>query len=297
MPEHVVCNLCGADAPVSFLERTDRFTGKQFAYTICSRCGLIYLNPRPTPAELAGFYPANYEAYYTIDEKMSPVERWRKQRGLDVQLDWVEKFARPRGRLLDIGCGTGSFLKRAQERGWDGLGVEWVDEAARIARKHYGLDVRTGAVEDGALPAGAREVVTMWDVLEHVPDPARTLRECQRLLAPNGALIFSVPNLASISRYLFGRAWIGWDAPRHFHLFTARVIKQLLEQAGLKLIDQRCILGEEGVFALSLESIPLARRFTRSIGWATVLLWPYKQVAYALNRGGVITFAARKSGA
>ncbi len=291
----VVCSLCASDAPVPFLQRKDRFTGATFTYVRCSECGMIYLNPRPTAVELEEFYPKNYEAYYIINERMSPVERWQRRRSLDIQLDFVERSVTRRGRLLDIGCGTGSFLKHAQARGWIVTGLESSHRAANLAREKYGLHVLTGSVQELARPDEEEDVITLWDVLEHLPDPKQTLLECHRLLAPGGMLFFSIPNLSSLSRYVFRQAWIGWDAPRHLHLFTEATVRRLLKIAHLELVEKRCILGEEGATALSAEAVLGVSQFRRAFEYAAVLLWPYRQLAYLMNRGSVITFVARKT--
>lgn len=292
--EHVACNVCGASSPVPFLRRADRFGGELFEYSVCSQCGLIFLNPRPNLSELIKYYPSNYEAHYITDPK-TRLEAWRLRRALDIQIAFVERFVPQRGRLLDIGCGTGSFLDRARENRWRVVGVEWVEQAAQLARDYYGLEVLIGSGERIALPGESCDLVTLWDVLEHVPDPSGTLSEGHRLLRNGGAIIFSVPNLRSFTRHLFGRTWAGWDAPRHLHLFTDNVIEQLLEMHGFRLEASACVLGEEGVFALSVEFLFGGRHFHRVIGLATALMWPYRQMAYALKRGGIITFVARKS--
>lgn len=294
--EFKVCDVCGASRTVPFLHRLDRFSGKSFEYVSCAECRLISLDPQPTPSELVEYYPAEYEAYQTVESGRSTFANWRRRRGLDVQVNFVERFAPQRGRLLDIGCGPGNFLDRARARGWSVAGVEWVEQAACVARDHYGLTVTVSSGEETHLPGGENDVVTLWDVLEHVPHPKKMLLECRRLLTPSGMLVFSVPNLDSFSRYLFGRAWIGWDAPRHLHLFSEEVIERLLAMTGFEMVQHSCILGEEGAFALSLESMGHSKKLKQVIGLATTGLWPYRQVAYSLNKGAIMTFAAQKKG-
>jgi SAM-dependent methyltransferase len=292
---HELCNLCGADMPLPFLQCADRFSGESFQYVRCHQCGLIYLHPRPTPAKLVDYYPKNYEAYYTLDDRVSRFERWKHKRGLDVQLNFVERHTASRGRLLDVGCGAGNFLNHAKNRGWTVSGIEWVDYAAELARKQSTLPIYSGSLETAPLSPGSQDVITLWDVLEHLPDPMRAVQVCYRLLAPQGLLFFSIPNLASFSRSWFGQNWIGWDAPRHLYLFDDSVVQTLLVQNGFQLVAKQCILGEEGAFILSLQRTPALNALRRLLERVPMVLLPYRQIAYTLNRGAVITFVARKT--
>jgi SAM-dependent methyltransferase len=294
--ESVTCDLCGYRDPLPYLEKSDRFTDQVFQYVTCSNCGLIYLDPRPTLNDIERYYPIEYEAYFVVDQVESRLERWHLLRALNTLVDFVEYYAQ-KGRLLDIGCSTGNFLMVAHQRGWDVTGVELAPNAAKIASEHYKLRVFTGTLETAHLSDLSYNVVTMWDVLEHLPNPARAVKECHRILASGGHFIFSIPNLASFDRALFGKNWIGWDAPRHFNLFNENTLIRLLSDAGFILIESRCILGAKGAFFLSLESAwgKLLNRRTRKLYPAlSALLWPYRQISYALNKGPVITFAARK---
>jgi len=119
--------------------------------------------------------------------------------------------------------------------GWDVDGVEMDPEAARIARDHLGLRVRTGTVKAQAFPAGTFDAVTLSHVIEHVPDPLVTLRECKRVLRPSGRLAVTTPNLASRGHARFGAAWLHLDPPRHLHLFSVESLRRVAEAAGLRV--------------------------------------------------------------
>jgi SAM-dependent methyltransferase len=260
----------------------------------------VYLTPRPSQAELGRYYPDGYEAYRQAESPLPGLAQQDAGRALNLQLDWVEKHAPRRGRLLDVGCATGAFLNLAQARGWKVRGIELIEPAAQIARQRYGLDVITGDVEQASLPAGSFDAITLWDVLEHLPSPRRALSRCYDLLKPAGFIIFSIPNLASFDRYLFGKAWIGWDPPRHFNLFTQETMPRLLIETGFKPVERACLLGGKGTFLLSLDLLlgdgrlgRLARALSPPLSAA---LWPYRQVAYALQRGPIITYVAQKPG-
>jgi 2-polyprenyl-3-methyl-5-hydroxy-6-metoxy-1,4-benzoquinol methylase len=296
--EPVVCDLCGANSPLPYLTTTDRFSGLQFNLSVCSQCQLVYLNPRPSLAELGKHYPEDYEAYRLPEEYGSSVENWHAERALTMQLNYVEHYLPKRGSLLDVGCATGNFLNVAREHGWQVLGLEVVEKAAQIAREHYRLKVISTDLERADLLDGSLDAVTLWDVLEHVPSPKRALCRIHKLLKPGGNLYFSIPNLDSFDRTLFGAEWIGWDVPRHFTLFTQETIQRLLKETGFNLVDRRCLLGGKGTFFLSLERVfikyPDASWVRRTYPLLGILLWPYRQFAYLLKRGPILFYTARK---
>jgi SAM-dependent methyltransferase len=295
--EKVVCDLCGADAPISHTSHVDRFSGDEFELATCSNCGLVYLPMRPSGKDLDDYYPEEYEAYYLLDRE-STTYSWHLRRALNLQLKFVDEQSNTKGNLLDVGCATGNFLMVAQENGWNGMGIDPVQKAAQLARDHYGIEVITGTLESTDLPSSSFDVITMWDVLEHLPSPKRAFLRSWELLKPGGRLIFSIPNLASFDRYLFGRYWIGWDTPRHFNLFTNKTLQELLEKTGFDLREKKCILGGKGTFQLSLDMVIDQRNLWPGIKklypLGSALLWPYRQISYLVERGPIITYAVTK---
>jgi SAM-dependent methyltransferase len=278
----------------------DRFSRRAFQFVACQECGLIYLDPRPTQAELPEYYPQDYEAYYLAGGTPHSIEQWHKLRALNMQLNFVQKIAPGRGRLLDVGCATGNFMRKARDSGWEVAGVELIEPAAQTARTYYGLDVSSGSVETADLPEAHFDVVTLWDVLEHLPSPQLALKRIHQLLKPEGMVVFSIPNLASFDRYLFGKQWIGWDAPRHFHMFSEVTVRRLFEQTGFDFKRRSCFLGGKGTFLLSLDQIlgdsnrgTFVKKLYPTI---SAILWPYRKISYLLDRGPIITFAGRKVG-
>lgn len=300
MVEEVNCDLCRRDAPSPLFKRKDRFSGQEYQIVSCSNCGFIYLNPRPSPEELPEHYPSDYEAYYLLNDHSSSRNQWHLQRALNLQLNFIQQYASSRGRLLDVGCATGNFLKVGRDNGWQVVGVEPIEEAAKIAREYYQLNVFTGTLDSVDLDDDSFDAITMWDVLEHLPSPTNALVRSHHLLKPDGLLVFSIPNLSSFDRYLFGKHWIGWDAPRHFNLFTEESLTQLLEKTGFKLLARKCIIGGKGTFLLSMDNFikdkKLGSIVKSSYPVISALLWPYRQISYLLKRGPIITYAIQKKG-
>jgi SAM-dependent methyltransferase len=298
--DKIACELCGSADYKPYFQPADRFSGEVFHIVKCSRCGFIYLNPRPNSTELVGYYPEHYEPHAGFDIHASPLAQFDHDRGMNIQLDFVEKFIPQRGKLLDIGCGTGDFLAGAKSRGWDTQGIELSESAGTIAKQRYGLDVTVGSLNSLSFLDNHYNVITLWDVLEHLPHPLNAFLKINQALLPQGFVIFTIPNLDSFDRYLFGRKWIGWEAPRHFSFFNSDTLKVLVNKTSFVQIDKKCILGGKGTFFLSLDTwlgqkrfAGLIQKFYPLLGLA---LWPYRRISYALNRGPILTVVAQKEG-
>lgn len=295
---HVHCSLCGANKPQAYLTLADRFSGKLFQLVKCSQCGLIYLTPRPSMEELDAYYPDDYEAYQPPSATMSASHSWHARRMWEMQAKYVMKFSPVSGKLLDVGCATGEFLDTIRQYGWQVTGLEVIAKAAQSARQRYQLEVFTGTLETVDLPANAYDVITLWDVLEHLPDPQAALRRCFELLKPGGYLFFSIPNLDSIDRHLFGSKWIGWDTPRHFTLFTHLTLKRILDHTGFSITSRDCFLGGKGTFLLSMDNVLSGCRLEKPVKklypLISAILWPYRQFFYRFKRGPILAVAAKK---
>lgn len=295
--KNVLCNYCGRDDAELVNQGPDLYLDRpgDFRLVRCLNCGLIYQNPQLTPDELLAYYPFDaYERYDTAPDDDRPAER-----GLVRRYERIMHYRRRNGAILDVGCATGAFLDVMQRRGWQVSGVELNPEAADHARRHRGLEVQTGSLEESHLAESIFDVVTMWDVFEHVPDPRRTLQEVKRVLKPGGLLAMSLPNPTSIEARLFGRAWAGWDRPRHLHLFTPAVLSQYLAEAGFDQMHIESLGGRLIVTLLSVSYLCTARGISRE-KWAPwverlynwplrLLTWPLYRVAEALNQTTTMT--------
>lgn len=144
------------------------------------------------------------------------------------------------GRLLDIGCGSGDWLRLMKARGWCVEGVD-LDEAAVANANSRGLSVQCGTVHDLNCPDAHFDAVTLNQVIEHVPDPVAVLAECRRILKPGGHLILYTPNSRSLGHRVFGRHWRGLEPPRHLHLFGPRSMARAFSSAGLDKLQIRTI--------------------------------------------------------
>jgi SAM-dependent methyltransferase len=301
--ESVPCPLCDAEATDYLFTARDRLVGKpgEFPVVRCRSCGFVYLNPRPTKEALAHYYP---DEYYPIDEARETRDAITVARGL---LRRVEQVCAGRSlKILDAGCGTGLFLKFARDAGHEVHGVELSESAVRYGRQVYGISIEQGTLEAADLPAEAFDVVTMWHVLEHTPDPVAALKVVKRVLKPGGVLLFGVPNVDSLEAQIFGRRWFSLDAPRHLQHFSPETARRTVEAAGLRVdrVDHSSgtaglvysLMGDlTGVFLrLRGRHIPdnAYHRIAGALGW---LLWPVSTTAARAGRGGAIEVFARKT--
>src|SRR5262249_4902570 len=168
-----------------------------------------------------------------------------------------------RGRLLDFGCGGGSFLQRMHRQGWRVLGLDTSALTVDTIRRHLNLPALAGTLPHPDLRPGAFDVITMWHALEHVHAPLAGLREAHRLLAPGGKLLVAVPNIDSLPFRWFGSAWFGLDLPRHLTHFTPGTLQLMLERAGFVAGPVRMVRHSKWLRA----SAQLAQRNARRPYW------------------------------
>lgn len=206
----------------------------------CRRCGLIQAGRIPSPEELSAFYDAHYAAEQ--DEMVGGLSDSKRAQGKE-RLAALEPLAAGR-RLLDVGCSFGFFLQAAREAGWTVQGIEMSTAGYRYATEVLGLPVVHGAIETAALPEGAFDVVTMWDVLEHTIEPATALGKVRELLADDGLLALVVPNAASPPARLGGSSWPWMIPPAHLYYFTPETLAGLLESAGFSVERVETLKGD-----------------------------------------------------
>jgi len=226
MAEHVVCALCGSDDYKVLFQAFDKLFYHDDRYPVvrCRNCGLVYLNPRPSPAEKRVYYQEAY-AFASGD---SPV-------GLDHYLpviDFLSSECSP-GRVLDIGTGNSPFLPQMRQRGWEVHGTEVESRIVDKFHNDYGIDLFLGELEDAGFADETFDAVTIFGVLEHVSDPGRLFEEVRRILKPGGFLCLWYFN-RGVEASLLGRCWLGFDPPRHFYSFSHATVNRLLRQTGFE---------------------------------------------------------------
>lgn len=218
-----------------FLKVKDHSVSKEtFELYRNEKLDLLYTFPKPEGAKLSAYYESDDYISHT-DGKRSVFEKIYhivKKIALKNKLKLVNGLGSGKGELLDIGAGTGDFLSVAKEDGWKVSAIEPSEKAKSIA-KSKGIAFSESTEE---LSEASFDAITMWHVLEHVPDPSAQLAELNRLLKPNGFIIIAVPNHKSYDAKIYGEFWAAYDVPRHLWHFSKESIAKLAEDAGLKLI-------------------------------------------------------------
>ena len=230
MSEPVRCWACGGPTgPALYLE--------PLPFVECFDCGLAF-RARVASDDVREIYedPAGYEAERAQQQMGAGLDE--RRRDARVRLGYLERYAgNGRGRLFDVGAAGGAFLAEARERGWDVAGVEPMPGAAEHARQELGLDVTTGVAEDVDVPAASLDAVTMWHVLEHIPEPLSVLERIGAWMRPGAVLTIEVPNGGSPAARKLGKDWPSAEPGVHVSQFTPDALRRLLERAGFELAD------------------------------------------------------------
>jgi 2-polyprenyl-3-methyl-5-hydroxy-6-metoxy-1,4-benzoquinol methylase len=266
------CPVCGSEKrELLHTGLTDRVffcAPGEWAMYRCSVCESGYLDPRPTGNSIG----LAYQRYFTHDEIVdfrslsfsrkvrrtlaNGYRNWRygtkcrpatvlgvvalaplpaARAIIDAGMRRLQK-AEAGKRLLDVGCGNGSFLLLARSAGWDVFGVDF-DARAVEAANRQGLNVRLGGMEELDPALDQFDVITLSHVIEHVPQPVMMLQRCYELLRPGGGVWIETPNISSQGHRLFGKNWRGLEPPRHLVLFTLESMKGALKTAGFSGIE------------------------------------------------------------
>lgn len=236
--EIVSCNACGSIENEPFLDGRDRLHNMpgEFTSVRCKVCGLVYTSPRPILEDMHNFYPDDYGPHQPKSLKARPKPFWNWVHNQMWKYPINQLYMSPPlgGTLLEIGCGSGSFLMEAQQAGWKVTGIEINERATKYAREQN-LNVHCGTLHTVEL-TGTFDLIRLSFVLEHVHDPLKTLQAVRCLLKPRGHAHISIPNIGSMVARLFGTYWYDLDMPRHLYWFTPSSFRLLCEKAGLLIV-------------------------------------------------------------
>ena len=244
------CPICYSDQTRFLFEGWDSTFGypdSAFVYQ-CRDCDHVFVAGTLTPEQLTDMY-TNY--YPRADFNVEGYEPYKEKKGFLYWLDGEEGMAYrhvPENvRVLDIGCGYCETLGYHKARGCEVYGVE-ADENARKIADRYGFNVHIGLFDPSQYEPEFFDYVTMNQVLEHIVDPLKTLREIHSVLKPGGKFIAVVPSPSAFGRYFFGRYWKGWHLPFHRHFYSRHSMTILAEKAGLEVVSMKS--ATESIFLL-----------------------------------------------
>lgn len=236
----IVCLACG-------FSNSERYcSSRSYHYVKCTHCGLVFLKKFPSPKELDKIY--SYHGVEGVSKAnivlhaSSKIPILRKLMHLQGSLinkgraDSVSKFT-PRGKVLDVGCGPGTFLKEMKTRGWDVYGTEMGDKLVEQARKSFGKTrIFKGGVEKAGIGEKKFDVVTLWHVLEHIPNTQEALLKIKRIIKRRGYLVIEVPHAQSLSFSWLRHNWTLLMAPQHLHIWSRDALYHILQSHGFKIV-------------------------------------------------------------
>lgn len=189
--------------------------------------------------------PKDIDRYYQDDDYVSHTDGNRtvlekiyqlvKKYNLKKKESWIKKYANNDAEVLDVGAGTGSFVKFLKDRGWSAAGVE-PNPKARSMAKGKGIELKTAL---SSIPAKKFDLITLWHVLEHLPDLEKDILKIKSKLTDNGRLFVAVPNYRSYDANHYGASWAAYDVPRHLWHFSQNSIRKIFSANGFSLVATR----------------------------------------------------------
>ncbi len=301
--ETIACLICSSgESEVAVADLTDLEYGVPgtYAFRRCLACNQIFLSPRPIEEDLVRCYPAEYHGYQTL--AISRLYDFLSHLQMRRRYARYKALLPEKARILDVGCGDG-YIMQAMEKlspSWELYGVEFNDEVAKKGIDQ-GLNIVAGTLETADLPLGTFDLLIMNHLIEHLPDPVRTLKRAHQLLKPGGFIIGEVPNFDSLDRRLAGRFWGGHHTPRHLFQFVPTTLTQLFRTVGLDTVKISPEL-HTGHWAGSvqnyLQSGPLVLTLHNGRTWyypfLLALFVPLNALQALFLKTGIMSFIAQK---
>lgn len=305
--ETIVCPLCGCAEEIEVIKAIDRLnkTGGEYRLVKCVNCGLMRTNPRPKPEFMSDFYSDDYGPHE--DNGLSTQKDGFLKRHLKGFLKKIYKTNSTvlpdlvPGDMLEIGCASGSFLKKMSELGWYVEGIEFAEKPALRAQA-AGFNVYSGSIESAPDTGKKFDLIVAWMVLEHLHEPLESLKKLRGWIKDSGMLAMSVPNAQSVDFRLFKDYWYALQLPTHLFHFTPETLTKILQASGWKLerlFHQRTIsnytyssvwiLNESGFKNLSEK----LNNLQKSSSIFNYLSYPAGIIAGSLGQSGRMTFWAR----
>jgi SAM-dependent methyltransferase len=266
------CPVCGKTGAQEWLRAPDRFHGRREPYTLvrCAACSLVWLAEPPVPADMHLHYTDAYHKLISCSGENSP-GRWQARKAALAP-------HKQSGALLDMGCSSGTFLESLKREPWNLYGIEMSAEGARTAEARSGAQVFVGDILDAPFPRESFDVITCFDVLEHLYEPREVMARVGEWLKPGGIFYVLVPNVDSAEARVFQSYWHGLEMPRHLFHYSPASLKFLAESAGLQEVSletrRNPAVGTslryvwDDVFrAVGISQTPVAYRGEASLPW------------------------------
>lgn len=280
--------------PVCTSEATKHWaTIDGFLFNRCNACQHLYVASPVTEEMLDRAYGNSYYgAEDSANDNRCGYDDYlrnadKRLAGFKNALIEIERFSSPPGRLLDFGCAVGLFVRAAADRGWNAIGYDRSDWATTYGRDHFHVDLRSGPVPN--FEPNSFDLISLWDCIEHLPDPQGALSRITAWLRPGGILVVQTVNSSSYGARLAGKQWRHIAPPLHLHLFSAHSLDTSLYRNDLIVIHKRAL----GVF-LGAKLTAKARSIAVSLVDDLVCHWRLGPIATALNLKDELMLVARK---
>ena len=234
------CPVCSNNRFSPFLICNDQLVSHEdFAIQQCNKCGFRFTNPRPDEATIGSYYKS--EQYISHNDSSGGIINvaYRAVRNytLRTKLNLINKLNQKPGRILDVGCGTGAFLETCRKGGWEVMGTEPDSDARAMATERLQIEIKPDL--SALFRTNPFDIISLWHVLEHIPNLNQVIPQLHKLLAEQGTLLIAVPNSDSYDATYFGEYWAAYDVPRHLYHFTPSTIDPLFKKHGFHLIAQQ----------------------------------------------------------
>jgi 2-polyprenyl-3-methyl-5-hydroxy-6-metoxy-1,4-benzoquinol methylase len=240
MITHSACPLCSSGKISIYLKCTDHLLSREeFVLLKCRECGFVFTGKYPDEQNIGSYYES--ENYISHDDYAKGFQNHiyllARSLMLKKKRRIIQKATRlTKGRILDIGCGTGYFAATMKKGGWDVNCIEPNVKARDFARSHFALDVLSPE-HISELPSGTFDCITLWHVLEHFHEPFSYAQEIKRLLKPEGVCICALPNCSSSDASHYGEYWAAFDVPRHLWHFTPETFRLFTQKTGFHITE------------------------------------------------------------
>lgn len=224
---NVICNICGNNSFNKDYTSVDYLSGKQFEVQTCTKCKTMQTGFNHSKEQISEYYPKEY-----FDGRKSLVDSLINGIRLKA-LNNIKSYEK-QNTILDIGCGTGSFLASLDSNHWKRLATETAPERIEDIKKK-GINVCLGKLKDCNFNKESIDFVTLWHVLEHVVNPKETILEVNNILKKGGYCVIEVPNSKSWQARISKKDWFHLDVPRHLYHFSPKTLYNLLNDCGFKI--------------------------------------------------------------
>jgi 2-polyprenyl-3-methyl-5-hydroxy-6-metoxy-1,4-benzoquinol methylase len=230
------CPLCNSGLYHSYLDCKDYTVSQEtFKLVECEECHFIFTNPRPNTESIGRYYESDKYISHTNkgNDLINSVYKVVRSFTLKSKRNLINRLAKRKGTLLDMGCGTGEFIHTCQQDGWKVKGIEPSPHARKQAEELNQTSLYSDLfqVEDSA----QFDAITLWHVLEHVDDLQATVKKLKQLLKSDGVLVVAVPNYQSLDAQIYQEHWAAYDVPRHLYHFSQKSMEKLMNGHGLKI--------------------------------------------------------------